>query len=194
MFENDDPSVASSARAGAGHELLELQRLADQGDVRAVASRARMEEGRWSEVLRLRAVQLLGELPGAASTEALCSILREDASALIRACAVDALAKIGGSNVASQLRGALEDPPVVVRRAAALQLGRAQDGETKAKLGEWLRSGDVNERRAAYTALAYYGERQVQLQIEGFLSREPWWRRMLIWRDLRALRDNRTEN
>ncbi len=115
---------------------------------------------------RLAAVEALGRSEDAGSTPLVTTVFRRDVSPIVRAAAIRAAARLGGSDAVSPIRDALTDPDPDVRVAAVDALSQHGEEEASGPLMEALSDTDERVRRTAahHLALTRSGDHEVVWQ------------------------------
>ncbi len=115
---------------------------------------------------RLAAVEALGRSEDASSAPLVTTVFRRDVSPIVRAAAIRAAARLGGSAAVSPIRDALTDPDPDVRVAAVEALSQHGEEEASGPLMEALSDADERVRRTAahHLALTRSGDHEVVWQ------------------------------
>jgi HEAT repeat protein len=192
------PMIRLFADGGGSARLSAAQGLRRYDGARVAPALIRETAGKALEV-RLRAVELVGELDAAAATSALAPLLSRDEPQELRLETLRALMRTGSAEAKPALVPLLEDPSPPIRSMAARALAELGADDVAPRLVESLAAEDPNAKYHAVMGLAALGTASAAPKIVpiALSPRNPDWLRVAALRvmertgsadDLRALR------
>lgn len=172
-----------------GSRLVEVRKLAAEGNVAALRERLQDMTESGSLTVRGAAAVSLGDMRESSAVPALIDLLADDHEGT-RIAAAKALGQIGNDKASPALIRSLADPSPGVRASAAWSLGELTASDAVPELVRAFSADEWLVRRCAAEALGQIGDRTVEPDLAQAARREGLLRRRHLRQALATLRSN----